>query len=66
MGLIYGGVLPWGTRHWLDQGDGIDLWGCAVGHATRAGIELIYGIRHGGTRLDRGDGIDLRGHAIGI
>ena len=24
-------------RHWLEQGNGIDLWGCAVGHATRAG-----------------------------
>ena len=29
-------------------------------------IGLIYGIRHGGTRLDRGDGIDLWGHAIGV
>ena len=51
MGLIYGGVGHWlervmgliqgachrGTWHLLDQGDGIDLWGCAVGHATRAG-----------------------------
>ena len=27
---------------------------------------LIYGIRHGGTRLDWGDGIDFRGHAIGV
>ena len=77
------------TRHWLERGNGFDLWRCiAMGHTTLAGsvwwdwfmgvcrgacntgwigaIELIYGIRNGGTRLDWGDGIDLRGHAIGI
>ena len=36
MGLIQGACHR-GTWHLLDQGDEIDLWGCAVGHATRAG-----------------------------
>ena len=31
------GACHGGTRYWLDQGDGIDLWGCAVGHVTWAG-----------------------------
>ena len=30
MGLICGGA-PWGARHRLDLGDGIDLWGHAIG-----------------------------------
>ena len=30
MGLIYGGV-PWGMKHGLDRGDGIDLWDISWG-----------------------------------
>ena len=44
MGLIQGGLAIGGTRHWLDQGDGIDLW------------DVPWGMQHG---LDWGDGIDL-------
>ena len=34
MGLICGGA-PWGVRHRLDLGDGIDLWGHTIGaHST--------------------------------
>ena len=28
------GLIDGGSRHWLDRGDGIDLWGCV----TLAGI----------------------------
>ena len=59
------GLIDGGSQHWLDRGDGIDLWGCA----TLAGTGLWHwfmGTRHGGARLDRGDGIDLWGHAMGV
>ena len=59
MGLIHGGL-----RHWLDRGDGIDLWGCATLVGTGR-WHWFTGTRHGGAQLDWGDGIDLWGHAMG-
>ena len=60
-----------GTHHGgarLDRGDGIDLWGHAMGVRhwldVGDGIEL-WGVPWG-TRLDRGDGIDLWGRAMGV
>ena len=47
MGLIHGGT-PW-ERTTLDWGDGIDLWGLAMGERD--------------TWLDRGNGIDIWGCA---
>ena len=39
MGVCHGGI-----RHWLDQGDGIDLWGCVMGVRDWIGaMELISG-----------------------
>ena len=49
---------------WWDWFMGVCRGACNTGWIGAMG--LIYGIRHGGTRLDRGDGIDLRGHAIGM
>ena len=42
MGLIYGDV-----RHWLEQGDGIDLWGRVMGARDWIGE---MGLICGGTR----------------
>ena len=54
------------TRHWLERGNGVDLWRCI----TLAGMGWWDWFRracHGGTRywLDQGDGIDLWGCAVG-
>ena len=32
-----------GARHWLDMGDGIDLWGCAMGVRDTSWMGLIHG-----------------------
>ena len=65
MGLIYE-VCHGGVRHWLYQGDGIDLRGRVMGAADwNRGDEIdLWGACHGDTRhwLDRGDGIDSWGH----
>ena len=79
MGLWFMGVHHGGVRHCLDRGDGIDLWGCAMGvHNTgwNGAMALICGSGRwdwfmgacdGGTRhwLDRGIGIDSWGVAVG-
>ena len=56
MGLIYG-IHHGGTR--LDQGDGIDLRGHAIGMWHWPAHVM-------GARLDQRDGIDLWGHAMGV
>ena len=61
MGACYGGVQ-------LDRGDGMDLWGRAMGRTTLTKSvrwDRFMWARNGGTRhwLDRGDGIDSWGHA---
>ena len=66
---IDSGGLPWGHTTlagsgWWDWFMGVCRGACNTGWIGAMG--LIYGIRHGGTRLDRGDGIDLRGHTIGM
>ena len=61
MGACHGGM--W---HWLDRGNGIDLWQCAA--LDGMGLwDWFMGACHGGTRhwLDLGDGIDLWGCAMG-
>ena len=57
-----------GTRHvdWI-RGDGIDLWGHAMG--VRHWLDVGDGIGYGGVPWGRatgsGDGIDLWGSAMG-
>ena len=57
---VGGGGHNGGVRHWLDRGNGIDLWG----HTTLAGsMGLVYeSVQHW---LDRGSGIDLWEPAMG-
>ena len=56
------GGVSWGAWHWLDLGDGIDLWGRAMGARDWIGRwKWFVGAHHGGARhwLDLGEGIDL-------
>ena len=57
MGMHHGGAR-------LDRGDGINLWGCAMGERDTGWIGAM-GLIHGGMQhwLDRGIGIDTWGHA---
>ena len=61
MGACHGGM-----RHWLDRGNGVDLWQCAALDGM-GWWDWFMGACHGGTRhwLDLGDGIDLWGCAMG-
>ena len=51
MELICRGA-PWGVRHWLDLGNGIDLLGRAMG-AGNAGWIGVMGLIHGGGPNDK-------------